>query len=68
MAQLEVPIISTIIGEGGSGGALGIGVGDRVAVVVGVAVTVGVAVMVGVAVTVAVLVALQPHVYPLSTE
>jgi len=29
MAQLEVPIISTIIGEGGSGGALAIGVGDR---------------------------------------
>ena len=30
MAQLEVPIITTIIGEGGSGGALGIGVADRV--------------------------------------
>lgn len=30
MAQLEVPIISTIIGEGGSGGALAIGVGDQV--------------------------------------
>ena len=29
MAALEVPIISIIIGEGGSGGALGIGVGDR---------------------------------------
>jgi len=29
MAQLEVPIIATIIGEGGSGGALAIGVGDR---------------------------------------
>ena len=29
MAQLEVPIITTIIGEGGSGGALAIGVGDR---------------------------------------
>lgn len=29
MAQLEVPIISTIIGEGGSGGALAIGVGDQ---------------------------------------
>jgi len=30
MARLEVPIIVTITGEGGSGGALGIGVGDRV--------------------------------------
>jgi acetyl-CoA carboxylase carboxyl transferase subunit alpha len=30
MAQLEVPIISTIIGEGGSGGALAIAVGDQV--------------------------------------
>jgi acetyl-CoA carboxylase carboxyl transferase subunit alpha len=30
MAVLGVPIVSTIIGEGGSGGALGIGVGDRV--------------------------------------
>ncbi len=30
MAQLEVPIICYIIGEGASGGALGIGVGDRV--------------------------------------
>jgi acetyl-CoA carboxylase carboxyl transferase subunit alpha len=29
MFRLEVPIISTVIGEGGSGGALGIGVGDR---------------------------------------
>ena len=29
MAQLEVPIIATIIGEGGSGGALAIGVGDQ---------------------------------------
>jgi acetyl-CoA carboxylase carboxyl transferase subunit alpha len=29
MAQLEVPIISTIIGEGGSGGALAIGVCDQ---------------------------------------
>lgn len=29
MAQLKVPIISVIIGEGASGGALGIGVGDR---------------------------------------
>ncbi len=28
MAQLEVPIICTVIGEGGSGGALAIGVGD----------------------------------------
>ena len=30
MAQLKVPIICYIIGEGASGGALGIGVGDRV--------------------------------------
>lgn len=29
MAQLETPIISTIIGEGGSGGALAIAVGDQ---------------------------------------
>ena len=29
MARLPVPIIVTCIGEGGSGGALGIGVGDR---------------------------------------
>lgn len=29
MAQLEVPIIVTIIGEGGSGGALAISVGDQ---------------------------------------
>ena len=31
MAQLEVPIICTIIGEGGSGGALAISVGDQTA-------------------------------------
>ena len=30
MAQLEVPVIVTIIGEGGSGGALAISVGDQV--------------------------------------
>jgi acetyl-CoA carboxylase carboxyl transferase subunit alpha len=30
MAQLEVPIISTIIGEGGSGGALAIAVADQI--------------------------------------
>jgi acetyl-CoA carboxylase carboxyl transferase subunit alpha len=30
MAKLKVPIISVIIGEGASGGAIGIGVGDRV--------------------------------------
>ncbi len=30
MARLEVPIIAVITGEGGSGGALGIGVGDAV--------------------------------------
>ena len=29
MAQLEVPIISTVIGEGGSGGALAISVADQ---------------------------------------
>ena len=29
MFRLEVPIICTVIGEGGSGGALGIGVGER---------------------------------------
>lgn len=30
MAQLQTPIVCTVIGEGGSGGALAIGVGDRV--------------------------------------
>jgi acetyl-CoA carboxylase carboxyl transferase subunit alpha len=30
MARLTVPIVCTVIGEGGSGGALAIGVGDRV--------------------------------------
>lgn len=30
MAGLETPIVCTVIGEGGSGGALAIGVGDRV--------------------------------------
>ncbi|EFL91808.1 Acetyl-CoA carboxylase alpha subunit [Candidatus Regiella insecticola LSR1] len=30
MARLKVPIICTVIGEGGSGGALAIGVGDRI--------------------------------------
>ena len=30
MAQLEVPIVTTIIGEGGSGGALALSVGDQV--------------------------------------
>lgn len=30
MSRLEVPLIVTIIGEGGSGGALAIGVGDQV--------------------------------------
>ncbi|GAB6067396.1 acetyl-CoA carboxylase carboxyl transferase subunit alpha [Methylothermus subterraneus] len=29
MAQLKTPIVCTVIGEGGSGGALAIGVGDR---------------------------------------
>jgi acetyl-CoA carboxylase carboxyl transferase subunit alpha len=30
MAQLRVPIVCVVIGEGASGGALGLGVGDRV--------------------------------------
>lgn len=30
MSRLPTPIICTVIGEGGSGGALGIGVGDRI--------------------------------------
>jgi len=30
MSRLKVPIICTVIGEGGSGGALAIGVGDRI--------------------------------------
>ena len=30
MASLEVPVICTVIGEGGSGGALAIGIGNRV--------------------------------------
>ena len=30
MSSLRVPIICTVVGEGGSGGALAIGVGDRV--------------------------------------
>jgi acetyl-CoA carboxylase carboxyl transferase subunit alpha len=29
MSQLKIPIVCTVIGEGGSGGALAIGVGDR---------------------------------------
>lgn len=32
MSRLKVPIVCVVIGEGGSGGALGIGVGDKVAV------------------------------------
>jgi acetyl-CoA carboxylase carboxyl transferase subunit alpha len=31
MSRLRTPIIGVVIGEGGSGGAIGIGVGDRVA-------------------------------------
>jgi len=31
MSRLRVPIICVVIGEGGSGGALGIGVGDKIA-------------------------------------
>ena len=30
MSQLKAPVVCTVIGEGGSGGALAIGVGDRV--------------------------------------
>ena len=30
MARIETPIVCVVIGEGGSGGALGIGIGDRV--------------------------------------
>lgn len=30
MASIEVPIVAIVVGEGGSGGALGIGVGDRI--------------------------------------
>jgi len=30
MATLEVPIVITVIGEGASGGALGIGIGDKI--------------------------------------
>ena len=30
LSQLKTPIICTVIGEGGSGGALAIGVGDRI--------------------------------------
>ena len=32
MAHLKTPIICVVIGEGGSGGALGIGVGDKLAI------------------------------------
>ncbi|OGX41319.1 MAG: acetyl-CoA carboxylase carboxyltransferase subunit alpha [Omnitrophica WOR_2 bacterium RIFCSPLOWO2_01_FULL_41_12] len=32
MSQISVPIVATIIGEGGSGGALGIGVADRICI------------------------------------
>jgi acetyl-CoA carboxylase carboxyl transferase subunit alpha len=32
MSRLATPIVCVVIGEGGSGGALGIGVGDRVAI------------------------------------
>jgi acetyl-CoA carboxylase carboxyl transferase subunit alpha len=31
MSQIDTPIIAIVIGEGGSGGALGIGIGDRLA-------------------------------------
>ncbi len=30
MANLRVPIVATVLGEGGSGGALAIGIGDRI--------------------------------------
>ena len=32
MSTLQVPIVCVVIGEGGSGGALGIGIGDHVAI------------------------------------
>ncbi|MEQ9411210.1 MAG: acetyl-CoA carboxylase carboxyltransferase subunit alpha [Fuerstiella sp.] len=32
MSTLEVPVVCVVIGEGGSGGALGIGIGDHIAV------------------------------------
>jgi acetyl-CoA carboxylase carboxyl transferase subunit alpha len=32
MSQLPTPIVCVVIGEGGSGGALGIGIGDRVSI------------------------------------
>ncbi|MCK6456468.1 MAG: acetyl-CoA carboxylase carboxyltransferase subunit alpha [Phycisphaerae bacterium] len=32
MSRLRTPIVCVVIGEGGSGGALGIGVGDRIAI------------------------------------
>jgi acetyl-CoA carboxylase carboxyl transferase subunit alpha len=32
MSQLPTPIVCAVIGEGGSGGALGIGIGDRVSI------------------------------------
>lgn len=32
MAKIKTPIVATVIGEGGSGGALGIGVADRVCI------------------------------------
>ena len=32
MSQLDVPVVVTVIGEGGSGGALAIGVGDHVCI------------------------------------
>ena len=32
ISKLETPIICVVIGEGGSGGALGIGIGDHIAI------------------------------------
>jgi acetyl-CoA carboxylase carboxyl transferase subunit alpha len=32
MSRLRTPIVCVVLGEGGSGGALGIGVGDRIAI------------------------------------
>ncbi|PKN01301.1 MAG: acetyl-CoA carboxylase carboxyl transferase subunit alpha [Elusimicrobia bacterium HGW-Elusimicrobia-1] len=32
MSSLKIPVIATVIGEGGSGGALGIGVADRIVI------------------------------------
>jgi acetyl-CoA carboxylase alpha subunit len=35
MAKLKVPIVTLVIGEGGSGGALGIGMGNKIGMLSG---------------------------------